>query len=130
MSIRPHRFLPFYDSLVSPKKCIYVPCPNDSYKTIFFSAQTITHAYQLLATTLLARFLSSSARSPLYLSLASILVVAYLNIFLLKQLRIGDCCCCNLLALFVILTPTSRSQQFWRRSYRTTRTCMLESLQL
>ncbi|VUZ51251.1 unnamed protein product [Hymenolepis diminuta] len=63
----------FYGSLVSPKKhiCAHVlahPYPSDPYKAIFVS-HTITHASPLLAPTLSAHLLSSSAR-PLFTSVS------------------------------------------------------------
>ncbi|KAM3183399.1 hypothetical protein ACTXT7_010435 [Hymenolepis weldensis] len=91
MSKRVHRFPSFYNRLVSPKKyiCAHVlarPYPSDSNKAIFVFRPIITHACQLPVSTLPVHLLSSSARSPLYLSLslslASILVVASLNTFL------------------------------------------------
>ncbi|KAM3183885.1 hypothetical protein ACTXT7_009470, partial [Hymenolepis weldensis] len=61
--------------LVSAKKCICAhvlarPYPSDSYKAIFVFHPRTTHTCQILAPTLPAQLLSSSARSPLYLSLS------------------------------------------------------------
>ncbi|VUZ51075.1 unnamed protein product [Hymenolepis diminuta] len=74
MSKRVHRFPPFYNRLVSPKKyiCAHVltrPYPNDSYKAVFIFHAITTRACQLPASTLPINLLSSTARSPLYLSL-------------------------------------------------------------
>ncbi|VUZ42330.1 unnamed protein product [Hymenolepis diminuta] len=73
MSKRVHRFLPFYTHLVSPKKafCPHAlawPYPSDSYEATLVVQTTTTHASQLRVPTLPAHLLSSSARSPLYLS--------------------------------------------------------------
>ncbi|KAM3170930.1 hypothetical protein ACTXT7_017625, partial [Hymenolepis weldensis] len=71
MSKCTHRFAPFYNSLVSPKKhiCAHVlarPYPSDSNKAIFVFHSITTHAGQLPAPTLPAHLLSSSLRSHLY----------------------------------------------------------------
>ncbi|VUZ44490.1 unnamed protein product [Hymenolepis diminuta] len=72
MSKRAHRFPPFYNCYVSSKNTSALKFSRVlTQVTYTFVFQLITvRAYQLPATTLPAHPLSSSARSPLYLSLS------------------------------------------------------------
>ncbi|KAM3186656.1 hypothetical protein ACTXT7_003862 [Hymenolepis weldensis] len=96
MSKCTHRFPPFYNSLVSPKKyiCAHVltrPYPSDSYKAIFVFHSITMQTCHIPAATLPAHLLSSSAFSPLYLSLSLTrfkLVVASLKTFWSNQLLV------------------------------------------
>ncbi|KAM3172378.1 hypothetical protein ACTXT7_014666 [Hymenolepis weldensis] len=96
MSKRAHRFPPFYSSLVSPKKHIYVhvltrPYPSESYKAIFVFHPITTHGCQLpapIASSSSPLFLSTLPSLSPSLSLALILVAVSLNTIWSNQLLV------------------------------------------